>query len=77
MLGSWEGEKVKAKLAERNRRSKEKIYRRDRRGRREKNKGDSTSWARIMKKSAAISRGGPGPFQGPSSYPLLCCWSLI
>jgi hypothetical protein len=28
-------------------------------------------------KSAATSRGGPGPFQGPSSYPLLCWWSLI
>jgi hypothetical protein len=29
------------------------------------------------KKSAATSRGGPGPFQGPSSYPQLCWWSLI
>ena len=25
----------------------------------------------------ATSRGGPGPFQGPSSYPQLCWWSLI
>jgi hypothetical protein len=22
-------------------------------------------------------QGGPGPFQGPSSYPQLCWWSLI
>jgi len=28
-------------------------------------------------RSAATSRGGPGPFQGPSSYPQLCWWSLI
>ena len=25
----------------------------------------------------APSRGGHGPFQGPSSYPQLCWWSLI
>ena len=24
-----------------------------------------------------IKAGGPGPFQGPSSYPQLCWWSLI
>jgi hypothetical protein len=28
-------------------------------------------------KSAATSRGGPGPFQVPSSPPQLCWWSLI
>jgi hypothetical protein len=28
-------------------------------------------------KSAATSRGGLGPFQGPSSYPQLRWWSLI
>jgi len=31
----------------------------------------------LFKKSAASSRGGPGPFEGLSSYPQLCCWSLI
>jgi hypothetical protein len=31
----------------------------------------------LLIKSAATSRGGPGPFQGPSSYPQLRWWSLI
>ena len=30
-----------------------------------------------FEKSAATSRGGTGPFQGPSSYPHLCWWLLI
>jgi len=28
---------------------------------------------KLSQKSAAASRGGPGPLQGPSSYPQLAC----
>jgi len=35
------------------------------------------SLEKIANESAATSGGGPGPFQGPSSYPQLCWWSLI
>jgi hypothetical protein len=34
------------------------------------------NWS-IKSKSAATSRGGLGPYQGPSSYPQLCWWPLI
>jgi hypothetical protein len=35
------------------------------------NRSDKTGIKKKIKKSAATSRGGPGPFQGPSSYPQL------
>jgi hypothetical protein len=40
------------------------------------NRSDKTEIKKFLK-SAATSRDGPGSFQGPSSYPQLCWWSLI
>ena len=41
------------------------------------NRSAKTEIKKKIKKSATTSRGGPGPFQGPSSYPQLCWWPLI
>jgi len=41
------------------------------------NRANKTEIKKKFKKSAATSRGGPGPFQGPSSSPQLCWWPLI